>query len=93
MNETFRTTVGPRGRVTIASAIQAETGINVGDDVIIRADGPGRVGVETQQAIKDRIRDGFRGSDQERAAFDAVKEIRDLRDGKGDDAAQGAAQQ
>lgn len=72
------TTVGPRGRVTIPVAVQNEANIHEGDAVVIRADGPGVVIVETRQAIKDRIRAGIPSDPDQQ--FDAVADIRALRD-------------
>lgn len=58
MNAQFRTAVGPRGRVTVSSAVRREAGIAEGDVVAVRAVRPGVVMIETMQAIKDSIRAG-----------------------------------
>lgn len=58
MNAFFRTAVGPRGRVTLSSAVRAEAGIAEGDVVVVSVEGPGVVAVRTMQAIKDSIRAG-----------------------------------
>lgn len=75
---TVRTTVGPRGRVTIPVALQRQAGVKEGDTVIVRVDGHGRVIIETDAAIKARIRSGVPEPDTE---HDAVADIRALRDG------------
>lgn len=75
------TTVGPRGRVTIPAAVQRAAGISEGDEVIIRSAGPGAVIVETRQAVKDRIRAGNPPT-ADRESFDAVADVRALRDGE-----------
>lgn len=66
MSEPFRTSLGFRGRVTIPSAIQEESGVAVGDRVIVRAAGPGVVVIETPQAVKDRIRLAVSGDGEEK---------------------------
>lgn len=78
MFEPTRTKVGPRGRVTVPAAIQRAVGLTEGDEVIIRAVGPGVVVVETPQAVLDRIRAGMQSAGPDSA--DALTEIRALRD-------------
>lgn len=70
MSEPFCTSLGFRGRVTIPSAIQEETGIAVGDRLIVRAEGPGVVVIETPQAVKDRIRSAASGGGEEKESGD-----------------------
>jgi len=74
-----KTKVGPRGRVTVPVAVQREAGLAEGAEVIIRAMAPGVVVVETPQAVKDRIRAGI-PSDAAAEPYDAVADIRALRD-------------
>lgn len=82
MNSPFRTKVGPRGRVTITVALQAEAGIREGDDVVVTVERPGVVSIMTPQAIKDRIRAALPVRPEGEPPYDAVKDVRDLRDGK-----------
>ncbi|MFE6520504.1 AbrB/MazE/SpoVT family DNA-binding domain-containing protein [Streptomyces sp. NPDC057794] len=77
MYEPTRTRIGPRGRVTIPVAVQRDAGLTEGDEVIIRAVGPGVVVVETPQAVLDRIRAGMRADAD---SPDALTEVRALRD-------------
>ncbi|MGA5164636.1 AbrB/MazE/SpoVT family DNA-binding domain-containing protein [Streptomyces pseudogriseolus] len=79
MSEPTRTKVGPRGRVTIPVALQRAVGLTEGAEVILRALRPGVVIMETSQAVKDRIRAGIPPT-AERETFDAVGDIRTLRD-------------
>ncbi|MFD7056878.1 AbrB/MazE/SpoVT family DNA-binding domain-containing protein [Streptomyces mirabilis] len=81
MLQPTRTKVGPRGRVTVPVAVQRAVGLTEGDEVIIRAVSPGVVVVETPQAIKDRIRAGIPETAE---TFDAVADIRALRDTESD---------
>ncbi len=83
MLQPTRTKVGPRGRVTVPVAVQRAVGLTEGDEVIIRAVSPGVVVVETPQAIKDRIRAGIPAT-AETENFDAVADIRALRDTEND---------
>ncbi|CAL9522313.1 hypothetical protein SUDANB105_03838 [Streptomyces sp. enrichment culture] len=82
MFEPTRTKVGPRGRVTVPVAVQRAVGLTEGAEVIIRALRPGVVIVETPQAVKDRIRAGIPPT-AETENFDAVGEVRALRDAEG----------
>ncbi|WP_405856892.1 AbrB/MazE/SpoVT family DNA-binding domain-containing protein [Streptomyces sp. NBC_01515] len=79
MLQPTRSKVGPRGRVTVPVALQRAVGLAEGDEVIIRAVGPGVVIVETPQAIKDRIRAGIPGT-VDPGSLDAAAEVRALRD-------------
>ncbi|MEV7945482.1 AbrB/MazE/SpoVT family DNA-binding domain-containing protein [Streptomyces rubiginosohelvolus] len=83
MVQPTRTKVGPRGRVTVPVALQRAAGLTEGDEVIITAVRPGVVIVETPQAIKDRIRAGNPAA-ADTDAFDAVADIRALRDSERD---------
>ncbi len=82
MSDSFRTKVGPRGRVTIPAAAQREAGLREGDDVVIAVTGPGAVTVMTPQAIKDSIRAGIPVRGEGESPWDAVADVRALRDGK-----------
>ncbi|MFJ5645827.1 AbrB/MazE/SpoVT family DNA-binding domain-containing protein [Streptomyces sp. NPDC093223] len=77
MFEPTRTRIGPRGRVTIPVAVQRDAGLTEGDEVIIRAAGPGVVVVETPPAVLDRIRAGMRADAD---SPDALTQVRALRD-------------
>jgi AbrB family looped-hinge helix DNA binding protein len=82
VNSFSRTKVGPRGRVTIPVAVQREAGIREGEDVVVTTTSPGVVTITTPQAIKDRIRAGSPAHGKGEPSYDAVKDVRDLRDGK-----------
>jgi bifunctional DNA-binding transcriptional regulator/antitoxin component of YhaV-PrlF toxin-antitoxin module len=73
-----KTTVGARGRVTVPAAVQRDSGVLEGDEVVVRSAGPGIVIVESVKAIKDRIRAGAPEPGGHR--YDAVAEIRAARD-------------
>ncbi|MGR7000772.1 hypothetical protein ACU686_26430 [Yinghuangia aomiensis] len=73
-----RTRVGPRGRVTIAAAIQRETGVVEGDEVIVRAVAPGVVVIETVDAVMARIQDAAPPA-PDGTTYDAVAEVREMR--------------
>jgi bifunctional DNA-binding transcriptional regulator/antitoxin component of YhaV-PrlF toxin-antitoxin module len=66
VSESFRTSLGFRGRVTIPSALQEEAGIAVGDRLIVRVEGPGVVVIETPQAVKNRIQSAASGGGEEK---------------------------
>lgn len=79
MTQSTRTKVGPRGRVTVPVALQRAAGLTEGDEVIITVVAPGVVSIETPQAIKDSIRAGI-PADADRSAYDALADVRELRD-------------
>lgn len=79
----IKTRVGPRGRVTIASALQRDTGLIEGTEVIIRSGGDGVVIVESVDAVKARIL-AAAPSAPPGTAYDAVADVRAQRDGETD---------
>jgi bifunctional DNA-binding transcriptional regulator/antitoxin component of YhaV-PrlF toxin-antitoxin module len=53
--------VGPHGRVVIPAALRRRSGIDVGTTVVARGE-PGRVVLETPEAVLARIRRRFDGA-------------------------------
>lgn len=82
MSSFSRTKVGPRGRVTIPVAVQREAGIGEGEDVVVTTTEPGVVTITTPRAIRDRLRAAIPVRPEGEPPYDAVKDVRDLRDGK-----------
>lgn len=76
MNEPVQTKVGPRGRITVPVALQRAAGIGEEDEVFLRVLGPGVIVVETRQALRARVRAAV----PDGAEYDAVAEIRAMRD-------------
>ncbi|WP_436773892.1 hypothetical protein [Yinghuangia sp. YIM S09857] len=80
MTAPTKTRVGPRGRVTIAAAIQRDTGLTEGEEVIVRSGGDGVVIVESVATVKARIRAAATPAPAG-TAYDAVADVRASRDG------------
>lgn len=60
--------VGWRGRVVIPVTVQEAAGIGPGDTVIVSTLGPGIVTIETQAAVRARVRAALPKSDIEHDA-------------------------
>lgn len=79
-NPAFRTTVGPRGRVTLTSAVRAAAGLSEGDQVVVRAVAPGVVVVESREAFRAGVVDRIRaGNPETLERLDAVEDVQEAR--------------
>lgn len=68
--------IGAKGRAVLPAPVRRAAHLAEGDRVIARADGPGRIVLETRDAIRDRVwaaAPTFQG-------LDAVADVRDMRD-------------
>lgn len=72
--------VGPKGRVSLPAAVRREAGVPEGAEVVARVAGPGRIVIETPEAIRERIWSAA----PEPSGLDASADLRRMRN---DDAA------
>lgn len=68
--------VGPKGRVSLPAAVRRAAGVEEGATVVAHTDGPGRIVIETESAIRARVW----GAAPVPGSVDATTDIRALRD-------------
>jgi bifunctional DNA-binding transcriptional regulator/antitoxin component of YhaV-PrlF toxin-antitoxin module len=69
--------LGAKGRVVIPAAVRREAEIELGETLIARAEGPGRIVLETPAAVQARV---WAAAPVEREPQDSVRDVRSLRD-------------
>lgn len=67
------TEVGAKGRLVIPAQVRAEAGMQPGQAVVVRADGAGRIVIETLDAVQERVWAAAPTSDP---GIDAVRDVR-----------------
>lgn len=68
--------LGAKGRAVIPAAVRQEAGLEVGQTLVARAEGPGRIVLETPAAVQARV--WAAAPDQDESA-DSTRDIRALR--------------
>ena len=69
--------LGAKGRVVVPAAVRREAEIELGQTLIARAEGPGRIVLETPAAVQARV---WAAAPVDGEPVDAVRDVRALRD-------------
>lgn len=69
--------LGAKGRVVVPTAVRREAEIELGQTLIARAEGPGRIVLETPAAVQARV---WAAAPMEGEPQDSVRDVRALRD-------------
>jgi bifunctional DNA-binding transcriptional regulator/antitoxin component of YhaV-PrlF toxin-antitoxin module len=69
--------LGAKGRAVIPAAVRREAEIELGETLIARAEGPGRIVLETPAAVQARV---WAAAPVDGESQDSVRDVRSLRD-------------
>lgn len=71
-----RTELGAKGRVVIPAQVRAQAGLDVGQALVVRAEGVGRIVIETPESIQVEVW----AAAPAQVVTDSVQDVRTLRD-------------